>query len=1031
VIGAVAAVPYFYRRVDGEIRSRFEAMLAQHYPTLKVSVGSAELVAGQGIRFRDIFVTEPGAQGPRAKLSSVEEMFVFCQTDMKELICRDPVVTRVTVRRPTIWMTRRLDGTWSASKLFPAPRFGNQSPEVIIENGAVEIFDPQKNPSSTLILRDVNITFSPASFSTDPSAVPKRKVQGMLVSDNFRRVEFRGEIDAFGPAFSIAGGVELLQVNPELHDSLPAPIADKISKLRELRAEGRLTFGLSHDPKASVPLQFQVAGKLQRGRVSDTNLPHPLTDLEIDFRADNGGVVIDKLTATCNQAKLRMTCRSAGFDTNSPLSLQAEIRQLELDRQLLGILPEKLQDQWQKYRPNGEINADMKLEFDGKTWRPEISAKCLNVSFTHYKFPYRVNRGKGFLDLKNDLLTLDITAYCGEVPVRMTAEINQPLNGPKGWFEAKGTEIQIDKAIIDALPERSRQVVQDLDPKGSIDFYYLCSRKEANQPLNHHLEINSNRCSIRYSKFPYPLNNIRGQLIMTNQFWTFRNLTGTNGSAKVSGEGYLSPTLQGNELVLRLTGKDVPLDEELRDSLTPNIRQVWHDLKPRGMIDLTTEIRYLSEQRQLSVGVRALPQSETTSVEPVHFPYRMEKLQGVLLYRDGHVTLEQFKAWHGPVEISTKNSYCEFIPGGGWSMHFDELTVERLRLDRDLINALPERLKKAVLTLNPGGSVNLRGNLDLMHTGRLNESLRSQWDDLRIGMVQGTMQCGVKLENINGKATLSGKFDGQNFFCHGELNVDSLNYKDYQFTNVMGPLWIDDQKVLLGSFVDISPDGTPLVNPDGTPRSRRSVTANLFGGSMFGGGWVALGAEPKYGLNATLAHADLKCMTCEIMDGKQNLQGKIMANVELTGTGTSRNAISGRGSVELTDADIYELPAMISLLKILSIRAPDRNAFSTSKMDYRIEGGHIYLDPIDFIGDAISLRGQGEMDFQSNVKLNFIATVGRGELDLPIIKQVYRTASRQFLQIYVDGPLQDPVIRKEAFPGVNQALQPLQGVRQQ
>ncbi len=92
------------------------------------------------------------------------------------------------------------------------------------------------------------------------------------------------------------------------------------------------------------------------------------------------------------------------------MSLQAEIRQLELDRQLLGILPETLQEQWQKYRPIGVIDADLTLEFDGQTWRPEPSEASIsfsNISFTHYKFPYRVDHGKGSLELKNDLLALE------------------------------------------------------------------------------------------------------------------------------------------------------------------------------------------------------------------------------------------------------------------------------------------------------------------------------------------------------------------------------------------------------------------------------------------------------------------------------------------------------------------------------------------------------------------------------------------------------------------------------------------------
>jgi len=225
----MAAVPYFYHRVDEEIRRNIESRFAQHYASagLKVSVGSAELVAGQGIRVRNICIVEPAAEGPRAELVKVEEMFLACRTDLKELICRDPLITRVTLRRPVFSVTRRLDNTWSAAKLFPTPRFGNQSPEVIVENGSIEIFDPLKMPTSTLILRDLNMTISSASLSSsDFGGVAKRNVRGMLAGDNSRQVEYRGFIDASGSAYSFTGEVEGLDVSPKLFESLPGPIAE-------------------------------------------------------------------------------------------------------------------------------------------------------------------------------------------------------------------------------------------------------------------------------------------------------------------------------------------------------------------------------------------------------------------------------------------------------------------------------------------------------------------------------------------------------------------------------------------------------------------------------------------------------------------------------------------------------------------------------------------------------------------------------------------------------------------------------------
>ena len=211
----------------------------------------------------------------------------------------------------------------------------------------------------------------------------------------------------------------------------------------------------------------------------------------------------------------------------------------------------------------------------------------------------------------------------------------------------------------------------------------------------------------------------------------------------------------------------------------------------------------------------------------------------------------------------------------------------------------------------------------------------------------------------------------------------------------------------------------------GPAKPPRPITASLFGGTFSADGWVALGSEPYYAINATLTDADLARCAQQLAAGRHNLRGRVLATVDLKGSGFTRSTLSGKGVIRLSAADVYHLPVMLSLLKILSIRPPDQNAFSAANIDYRIEGEHIYFDRINFDGDAISLRGKGEMDFQSQIALTFSAKVGRGEFDVPLVKQVFRGASEQLLLIHVDGPLQDPQTRKEALPAVNEALQHL------
>jgi len=112
---------------------------------------------------------------------------------------------------------------------------------------------------------------------------------------------------------------------------------------------------------------------------------------------------------------------------------------------------------------------------------------------------------------------------------------------------------------------------------------------------------------------------------------------------------------------LNLVGKDVPLVKDLHNALNEHMQRVWDDMQPHGVIDLTADVHYWPEQKKFSVGVRAAPQRENTSIEPAHFPYRMAQLQGALMYRDGHAEFKDFKGEHDQVKIAAAG-YCDSRP---------------------------------------------------------------------------------------------------------------------------------------------------------------------------------------------------------------------------------------------------------------------------------------------------------------------------------------------------------------------------------
>ena len=346
MIGVIAAIPFLYRQVDEQICRRFEDHIAQHYPGLKVTVRSAEFVAGEGIKVRGISIVEPSAEGPRAELLSIEELFLVTKTELKELLVRDPVITRVSgapsdaARHAAIGRHVERGETFSAAEIRRSSA-GSDRRERHDRN-----FRSHEKPLRHAAAARRQSDDSSHGRNRCPTAPRKeiRELQGMFACDYFRRVEFHGSVDPQSGACTLSTARRRgLDISPELRDALPEPLCSKMHAWGELRAEGKFDFQIAYDPARPTPFEFRIDGSIVRGQINDPRLPHPLTDVQANFRADNSGFIIDDLKAKCGQASIRIfDCQCAGYEPDSPKSLKAEVRQLELDPELFAVLPAAL-----------------------------------------------------------------------------------------------------------------------------------------------------------------------------------------------------------------------------------------------------------------------------------------------------------------------------------------------------------------------------------------------------------------------------------------------------------------------------------------------------------------------------------------------------------------------------------------------------------------------------------------------------------------------------------------------------------------
>jgi hypothetical protein len=724
---------------------------------------------------------------------------------------------------------------------------------------------------------------------------------------------------------------------------------------------------------------------------------------------------------------VRGSGRLAGWGPGSDFDVLVDAERLVVGRQWEAFLPPALAAQWSKLLPAGEIDVRAELRRRAGAVDPDVAVRCRNVSLTHYRFPYRLDRTVGTVTFKGRTLALHLTGQAGGHPVHVAGNVDTAVAGGQGFVEVSGDGMRIDDALLAAMPPRSADIIRALRGSGSFDFVF---RHDRGPGLPHgwsnSLGIRLANCSLAYAGFPYPLSNVGGTIRLDRGRWTIRDLVGSNDTGVVRCTGVLEPVGDDDgELTLTLEGRGVVLEQELRDALPAGMRRIWDDVDPRGSADFQATIRHRVRARRTEVELEAAPQGDSVSIEPAWFPYRLERLRGRLAWRDGALRFDDVRGEHARTTVVTAGQ-CRFTPDGGWHVSFERLAADRFRLDHDVLQALPAGLRQAVEGVGLEGLLSLDGTLDLYSTATQSGAAAAEtsvagppaavWD-VQLDMEQASLDIGVPLEHVHGGVRLRGHGDGRGWESQGEVAIDSAIVRGVQLTAVRGPLALDGSGVRFGS---------PAAGSDGGPRR---LSARVAGGTLFADGTVEAGAAGRFTVGLALGDADLARLASETTGAAHRYRGRLQAGVEVSGSRAGSHSLSGRGQLRLRDADIYELPVVVALLKIFRVKAPDRSAFSSSVVDFRIEGPRAYLDNIELSGAAISLVGAGEADFDGNLRLTFRSIVGEAETQLPVMKRLLGGASGQFMLVHVDGTLADPVPSTEAFPSLAAALQKLQAQR--
>lgn len=1018
----VGTAVFLYLRLDNEIQKVIQRRLAKHYSHLAVHLDGARLIQGQGIRMHGLSIVDPSKRGPGAELIQIEEILIVCNTQWRSLISQNLDARQIIVRGARTRLQADSRGAWNVSRLLPLPKFSRRSPRVVVQSAMVEYVPPRSGGATQgntwpepLALGELELVLAPRSDS------PPAGQQGLAVTGSFRgayvdQARVQGTVHPRAGRCELSGTAHGLRLDSRLGRVLPPACDVHLPETFKLQAAGTARFRVTYDTNADPAVRFGVDCDVRQGRLSHPTLGGALDNLKAAIRIDSDGIHVSRLSASHGASRVQFRCRRTGWGPDAVFTARVEAPSLYIDQKRLTAVSQQCAKVGRDFQPAGPLSLNADVKYDGRRWTRDIHLQLNGLSLRYHRFPYPLRGAQGQLRVTNNTCVTDIVATAQKRPITIRGRIENPGARATGWMHIEGHDVPIDEQFLDALPDKARRFLATLHPTARADVRWTWEKTQPDAPRPHDNLVAKIRAgAVQYDRFRYPLSDIQGTIQGNARLWRITDLVGIHGSGTVVVNGSLGAGDPYPVVDLAIQGSRIALDDALRDALPSRARHFWHEIRPEGEVDVTVQLRGSGRQPHADLTAIMRPVANRVSIYPRFAPYRLDRMSGTLKYASQKLDIEEVAGWHRNTKVMV-SGFVECAVGKPWYADLGRFRVERLVADEDTLAALPPGLRSILKRAGPGGRMDIDGALRFRQTKDPAMPVRAGWDitcDLEDKRFDWA---GLAIDDATGKVHATGQSRGpRDWSTTGRLELDTLVIKNLRINDVHGPFLADPGRVLLGAFAG-----------KGRRTKIQRITGRSLNGNLVADGWTTTDKKPRFSVQIGIVGADLNRLPTASLPGQQPLQGFLDGGLSLEGFVGSAATLNGRGHAELRHADMYELPLIVALLKVLSARLPNTTAFTTCQLQYRIHGRRVYFDKLNLLGDAVNLYGRGTMDFRRNVQLAFHANFRESDLPLPVVRRLLGEASKQILQIYVEGTFEDPVIREQPFPWMNQAWQQIQ-----
>ena len=704
----LCAVIYTYTHVTDATRVRqiSESYLSQLLGG-RVVVGRATLSMFEGLRLDDVEVHadpppvegEPQTLGPAAPDSLLFSAKTFIiKYDPKVMLGGRLEATQIIVQKPHVHLTENVDtGAWNWHRIFKR-RGGRSRPTI----------SPSARPRlPEILLRNARVDFSeirggrfkPLAFMA---------VDGQLApTSNGERYTFelqsRG-LSEMGP--SVSGWVSLGrgQVSAKLlnfsfgHD-VRSMLPDEVRRWWERHnLSGGMDISVMYTPaRENQPANFRVETLIAEGGVSMS-------------------VYADEWMAASEVHRLNRAREAVGM-------LRGMYRLGGFAVQGGGVPKEG------EARPRREALREERLP---------SAIDLLAASFE--PDPLKLENVAGKLVFTQDGIAIDnVSGRVDNNGLRITGRIDgyrpdAPLALKVTSFTTENITIPASPRYISSLPRQVREFYEQLRPEGTCRLTLEVNRgsRDERPDVSGRLDIINGK--FLYSKFPYPLREVRGRISFGRDPATgadkveIRQIrgrgleNGPNRNTVITVDGDIGPVGPNAGVDVRVEAVDVSSEETLRLAFPPDVRKAISIFDPAGKGELPKYrgkfvchiVRPVGERTPWSFDTDVTLEDASGRLDS--FPYPLEHIRGDLKIRTGHVDI---------VNATMKRGDASLLVDGrvSWGRDDDrggkdsgvvtdlEISARNVPIDAELLAALPPERREWLEKIGVSGLLDIDGRI--------------------------------------------------------------------------------------------------------------------------------------------------------------------------------------------------------------------------------------------------------------------------------------------------------------------------------